>query len=157
MFVRVCCVFLKLWRNLIVSKYIRFTIASIMLCMLPLLSLSPLILAQNNCSFTPFNGACGYGNCTNVKMFTCGSVSTAATCPGVQESQLAVNLFTCVPGTPTQACNPVLNAQGNAATTNCRIDYSCSWDMTSSTCVVGPQAGSCQAPYYKSATCPPPG
>lgn len=140
------------------KKHIPLVLAAATLCLLPVLFLSPLLFgaAPNNCNLTPFNGACNYSAGCALKIYLCSTFNgNQEDCVDKRTSQtaLAVNLFSCTPGAATQACNPVLNSNGTAATTDCVISYSCLY--ISGKCTQGAQAGTpCQAPYYQSGTCP---
>jgi hypothetical protein len=140
-----------------VNKRIRPLIRAVAMLLLPIVFLSTQVLGQNNCNMTPFYGACNDENACNLLIIQCSQWNNnAKECPRDLEKQLALNNFTCTKGTPTQACNAVLNAMGNAAVTNCVITYTCSYNQTTGACTLNIQKGTCAAPYYQKGTCPPP-
>jgi hypothetical protein len=143
------------------SLSIRSLIRAVALLLLPIVFLSTQVFGQNNCDLTPFNGPCNYKTCKLSPSQCSDYNNNEKLCtmpPPLQtfERQLAVNNFSCTKGTPTQACNPVMNAMGNAALTNCTISFSCSYNQKTGACTLNIQMGTCQAPYYQTGTCPPP-
>ncbi len=138
------------------KKHIPLALARTALCLLPVLFLSPLLFGaggKKNCGFTTFNGACNYPNC-NQQLTQCSTWNKNPNCAtsGIQR-EAAVNLFSCVPGTAQQSCDPVLNSSGNADTTDCIIYYACVYN-NDQTCTKGTRTGQCVAPYYKDDKCP---
>lgn len=145
------------------KKHISVVLAATMLCLLPILCLSPLLFGAQgrakNCGYQPFNGPCGYSGCplaisrcsdnNNKGQFLCGTAG--------QNTSISVNFFTCVVTNPpdkTVACDPVLDQNGNAATTDCVLTYGCVYNNNTGACTQGKQTGTCPAPYYQKDTCP---
>jgi|SRR5579875_1560918 len=145
------------------KKHIRLIVAAATLCLLPILFLSPLLFGAGtqNCNLTPFNGPCNYSAGCTLRVNKCSScngspnscIGTKLLPPTCSQTKLAVNLFSCVSGTATQSCDPVLDSDGTAATTNCTTTYKCLYNNDTGACTQGAQTGTCDAPYYQSGTC----
>jgi hypothetical protein len=142
-------------RGLVMKKHIRVVLAAMTLCLLPVLFLSPLLFgAGPNCNLYAFYGPCNYSAGCSLTINQCSSWNTEPGCVNNgSQTSLAVNYFSCSPGRATQACNPVLNGGGIAATTTCTTSYKCMWNGDTNKCVQGAQTGMCVAPYYVTAAC----
>jgi hypothetical protein len=140
------------------KKHIRSVVVAATLCLLPILFLSPLLFgaAAQNCNFTPFNGPCNYSAGCSLTIEKCSTYNNQPdVCTSHRSTKLATNFFSCVSGTPTQSCDPVLESDGIAATTTCLyVYYPCAYNQKTGACTQGPQSGTCDAPYYQSGTCP---
>jgi hypothetical protein len=147
------------------KKHIPLILAAMAFCLLPPLCILPPLLfgaggtttaVKKNCGFTGFNGPCNYSAGCNLKIFLCSTYNKdKAVCTSSKQTELATNLFSCVTGTAQQACDPVPNSNGNAATTDCVIFYQCVYNDNTGACTQGAKSGTpCQSPYYMDDTCP---
>lgn len=147
------------------KKHIPLVLAATALCLLPPLCILPLLFGaggtttakSKNCGYVPFNGSCAWSGC-NLNITSCYQWNNDAKCDtSGQEKDIVVNTFTCVATNPpdnTKACDPVLDNNGKAATTDCTIIYNCKLNNITGLCQQNLITQRCPAPYYKQDSCP---
>lgn len=141
------------------KKHLPLGVAAMTLCLMPILFLSPLVLGvvKKNCGLKTFSGSCNYSGC-DLTIYQCSVYDNSPSCETQgKQRQIVVNDFSCVltnPPDQTKACDPALNSNGTAATTDCVLKYSCILDPEFEICYTGTKTGSCVAPYYIDETCP---